>query len=196
MYQSGIGTEPSCGKVENRAKTPAAVAAEAIEVLSIVADMLPDGASRRIRQRAASLTRDLGEAAAGDGLEAALDTIQELSDLLASRAALVVNVPAGQELPVITAPSSAPPPVRKGMERVGRAADPDVVGGSMTGNSPRSVKSRRFRLFGLGADGEPSGFVDEGSAAELASRCGIDPSTVYRLARKPNPNGRWKVVAL
>lgn len=61
-------------------------------------------------------------------------------------------------------------------------------------NPKRGVKPRTFRLYSLDERGEDVEMVDEGTAAELASRNDIGPSTVYKKAgRTPNPGAKWRV---
>lgn len=55
--------------------------------------------------------------------------------------------------------------------------------GRSEGMIPKAVRrAKRLRLVGVSADGRPTGYVDEGTAAELANRNRIAPSTIYRIA--------------
>lgn len=62
-------------------------------------------------------------------------------------------------------------------------------------NPKRGIKPRTFRLYSLDEDGNDVEMVDEGTAAQLASRNGIGPSTVYSLAKReePSPGAKWRV---
>ena len=61
-------------------------------------------------------------------------------------------------------------------------------------NPKLGVKPRRFKLYSVDEYGKDIELVDEGTAAELASRNGIGPSTVYKKAgRQPKPGSKWRV---
>ena len=60
------------------------------------------------------------------------------------------------------------------------------------GHSVNAVKARRFRLFGV-SNGIDTGYIDEGSAGELANRNHIGPSTVYKLANTGKVGIRFRV---
>ena len=68
-------------------------------------------------------------------------------------------------------------------KQVADISEPEVKCGKSDGTIPKSVrKPSRFRLVELGSAGIPTGYVDEGMAAELGNRNKIAPSTIYRIA--------------
>lgn len=152
------------------------VAHDAITVLSVLADMMEGEAGATMRERSAALEGRMSRLGERDDSWRAQNRRTWVARKRAEERdaaepgchdAVLDSVDVGvQRLPAQQiAPMSA--------QRCGKTY----------GNNPKRVgRARRLRLVAVDADGRPTGYVDEGTAAELANRNRISPSTIYRIA--------------
>lgn len=181
------------------------ICASAVALLLTVGNFTAEPGGEYVRATAQELERELQAALAADPLAAALDRITELEAELGMAQGRAVELESmmghmrqaaeilGERL---ADPPEAPEPEPAALPLIVQegTAPAQVVGSGGAGSFPGSTgrSARRFRLFEV-MDGADTGYSDEGTAAELANRNGIGPSTVYRLAKSGAPRGRWRV---
>lgn len=164
--------------------------------------MLEDAEGERIAlKHAIELALDLlmpfmsegGEECDDDALE--LDGMREMSrevqDIQEAGAAQEEGAPQAHVVPVVQERDTASGEV---LNLIPKEIPEDSHHGVNGINAKRGVKPRTFRLYSLDKHGNDIEMVDEGTAAELASRNAIGPSTIYKKAgREPSPGAKWRV---
>ena len=123
-----------------------------------------------------------------DGMRAVPRPVQDLQETGAEKEE---GAPQAHVVPVVQVGDAASGEV---LSLVPKEMPEDSHHGTNGINPKRGVKPRTFRLYSLDESGNDIEMVDEGTAAELASRNGIGPSTVYKKAgREPRPGSKWRV---
>lgn len=107
-----------------------------------------------------------------------------LAAIAGSMCARLRDLDAAHSAPAEMEEAHAESPQVDRLDRVFAAAPADGPHGRSYGTIPTNVKrAKRLRLVGVDAMGRKTGYVDEGTAAELAGRNKIAPSTIYRIAK-------------
>lgn len=195
------------------------ICADAVELLAIIGGMTAGSPGGYIQSRAEAFRREMRRAEQDPALTAALDKISELEAIADERAAMIVageserghllqtvevlqerlaeregaednEAPPLELEPVAIFDPEAEAPGEDQPEGPADAQIPTRSGAA--GHSVNSVKARRFRLIGV-SDGADTGYVDEGTAGELANRNHIGPSTIYKLASNGKVGTRFRV---
>ena len=123
-----------------------------------------------------------------DGMRAVSRALQDFQE---TGAAQEEGAPQAHVVPVVQVGDAASGEV---LTLIPKEPPEDSRHGTNGINPKRGVKPRKFRLYSIDEHGNDIELVDEGTAAELAARNDIGPSTVYKKAGKePAPGSKWRV---